>query len=37
MNDVVFVVLFVVELAIVITLWQHYFGVKKDKDKESDQ
>jgi hypothetical protein len=32
MNDIVFVVLFVVELAILIGLYQHYFGDKKDKD-----
>ena len=36
MNDVVFVVLFVVELAILIGLCQHYFGRKKDKDRDSE-
>jgi len=33
MSDLVFVVLFVVELAILIGLYQHYFG-SKDKDRD---
>jgi hypothetical protein len=35
MNDIVFVVLFVVELAIIVGLCQHYFG-DKDRDDEND-
>jgi hypothetical protein len=37
MSDPVFVVLFVVELAIIVGLYQHYFGVKdRDRDDEND-
>jgi hypothetical protein len=37
MNDIVFVVLFVVELAIIVGLCQHYFGDKdRDRDDEND-